>query len=49
MEKERNYNILRGCVLASGLERETKTELLTFLSKLESHEKYTTGGTNEPA
>lgn len=47
MEKERNYNILRGCVLASGLERETKAELLDFLSELESHEKYTIGGDNE--
>ena len=40
MNKERSYNMLRGCVLASGLENEEKRELCNFLEELESHEDY---------
>lgn len=40
MDRERNYGMLRGCVLASGLEKENKRELLDFLTELESHEEY---------
>lgn len=40
MDRERNYSMLRGCVLASGLEMETKRELINFLTELESHEDY---------
>ena len=40
MDRERNYNMLRGCGLASGIERDTKRELIDFLTELESHEEY---------
>lgn len=40
MDRERNYNMLRGCVLACVLEKETKRELIDFLTELESHEEY---------
>jgi len=40
MDKERSYNMLRGCVLASGLEKEDKKELCNFIAELESNEDY---------
>lgn len=40
MNRERSYNMLRGCVLASGLEKEDKRELCDFITELESHEDY---------
>ena len=40
MDRERNYNLLRGCVLASGLEKKDKVELCDFLEELEGHEDY---------
>lgn len=40
MDRERNYNMLRGCVLASGLDNPEKKELIDFLTELESHEEY---------
>lgn len=44
MDRERNYNLLRGCVLASGLELIDKQRLFDFLDKLESREKYMADG-----
>lgn len=40
MNKESIYNMLRGCVLASGLENPTKRELIEFVTKLENQEDY---------
>lgn len=40
MDRERSYNMLRGCVLSSGLEKEDKRELCDFIAELESHEDY---------
>ena len=36
---ERLFNILRGVVVASYLDRETKKELLDFLTNLEAEKK----------
>lgn len=41
MCKEKNFNILRGVVICSGLDDESKQELLGFITELEEQNDYT--------
>lgn len=36
-EAERSFNMTRGCILASGLEKESKRNLLEFIAECESY------------
>lgn len=43
MDRERNFNLLRGCVLGSFLENKEKRDLCNFINELESSEDCTDG------